>query len=268
MKHITSLILLSLAQLGHAQLLVDLGVTGANLQSGYQAYAAANVVPNPAPVAYTAASTGFASPVTVDVDALLNSVVVTTNTPANLFRVINRTPAAGNTNLPTTLPDVMRDWIGVTQLAGQAETVLRITVTGLPDGDYNWTSYHHDINDQTGLTDVSVAANGGSPVTSVVDQSNGITQVANGNNNAFLGSVTGTNTPTTFVTPFSIIGGGSFVFTISPQVAPNTAALVPSQFAQTAFAVINAFEISAVPEPSTAMLGLLGLLGLSRRRRA
>lgn len=247
-----------------AGLMIDFG--SGTLAAGWQSYAAANAAPDPAAVVYSSLSTGFASDVTVDVDAVLNGSVLTSNTPANAFRVVNRTPGLEN---GTAQPDLLRDWLAVTQLASQPETILRVTVTGLAPGEYQWTSWHHDLNDQTGLMDMTMTV-GGSSVTSqtVIDVSNGATATANGNNNPYLGVSTPTNDPTMFAQTFTVTAGQALVFELSPQSPINTPSTAPSQFASVNFTVMNGFQIQAIPEPSVGILGLLaaGLLAGRRHR--
>jgi hypothetical protein len=244
-----------------AAFLIDFG--SGPVAAGYNSYAATNAAPDPAAVAYTAAQTTFATGATVDVDALLNNVVLTSNVPANVFRVINRTPDGTNDSLN---PDLFRDWIAVTQLASQPETVLRVTISGLPDGIYNWKSYHHDLADQTGLMDVTLTGSGPA-VAGTVDISNGNDIVTNVNNAPFAGDTTATNTPVEFNSSFTISGGSPVLFTISPQSPINTAALAPNQFQSVNFTALNGVEITLIPEPSTALLGLLGLSALAGVRR-
>ncbi len=253
-----------------AGLMVDFG-SGA-VASGWQGYAATNAAPDPAAVAYSAASTGFASVVTVDVDALLNGTVLTSNVPANAFRVINRAPVAvggaSGTGNATSMTDLHGDWLAVAQLPSQPETVLRITVSGLPAGSYVWNSWHHDINDQTGLLDTSFTVGSSSPLNSVIDVSNGLTPTSNVNNSAYLGSTAQTNSPVPTLFSFTVAAGENVVFQMSPQAPINTAIASPSQFQSVNFTVINGFTIEAVPEPSSATLGLGALiLGFTRRRR-
>jgi hypothetical protein len=248
-----------------AGLMVDFGVAASPVAAGFQGYATTNATPDPDSVVYTAASTGFSADVTLDVDALLDNVLVTSNTPPNLFRVIDRTATAAA--LATPNADLFRDWIGATQLSGQAETGLRITVLGLPAGTYNWSSWHHDVADQTGLLDVSFKVGGSAVNTQTqIDISNGTAPAANANNTPFLGSTALTNTPVAFSQEFTISLGQTVVFELSPNVPPGTA-LSPNQFQASNFTVINGLSIVLVPEPTGAILGLLGFMGVLLRRR-
>jgi len=51
-------------------------------------------------------------------------------------------------------PDLLTDWIGTD--GRQVGNPLTLTLTGVPAGNYTWFSYHHDVQDQTGIFDVTV----------------------------------------------------------------------------------------------------------------
>ncbi len=77
----------------------------------------------------------------------------------------------------TPSPDILRDWIGTdNRIPGNP---LTLTISGLPAGSYNWTSWHHDPNDQTGLFDVTVCDANGTSVTKNIDISNGSVNIDN-----------------------------------------------------------------------------------------
>ena len=76
----------------------------------------------------------------------------------------------GVTDVPEA-PALLRDWIGTdTRQAGDPMT---LTISGLPTGQYEWVSYHHDRNDQTGIFQVTVNDAMGSTTTPSIDISNG-----------------------------------------------------------------------------------------------
>ena len=81
----------------------------------------------------------------------------------------------------TSDPNLLRDWIGSdTRSVGDP---LVLTISDLPAGSYNWLSYHHDPEDQTGLFDVTVNDANGSATTTDLDISDttngGIADLAN-----------------------------------------------------------------------------------------
>ena len=51
---------------------------------------------------------------------------------------------------------------------------MTVTISGLPAGTYEWVSYHHDPQDQTGIFEVTVTDALGSKTTSNIDISNGV----------------------------------------------------------------------------------------------
>jgi hypothetical protein len=76
---------------------------------------------------------------------------------------------AGNDGSDT--PDLLRDWIGTD--ARQPGNPMTLTLAGLPAGSYQWRSYHHDTEDQTGLFDVTVNDATGSVTTTGIDITSG-----------------------------------------------------------------------------------------------
>jgi hypothetical protein len=67
--------------------------------------------------------------------------------------------------------DLLRDWIGTDGRVAKVPLIL--TISGLPSGSYNWTSFHHDNNDQTGIFNVKIEDAKGTSVISGIDISNG-----------------------------------------------------------------------------------------------
>jgi len=154
-----------LAGLGAAQgqLKVDFGVTGGAVQEGYQGYFATDK----SLTSFTAQSYS-AFGVTVTIQPTWAPDVV-----AGCVRMIDR----GVTDVPEA-PSLLRDWIGTdTRTTGDPMT---LTISGLPAGTYNWVSYHHDRNDQTGIFSVTIKDAAGSKTTTNIDISNGTNfQLAN-----------------------------------------------------------------------------------------
>jgi hypothetical protein len=145
----------------------------------------------------------------------------------------------------TDTPDLLRDWTGTD--GRQYGDPMTVTISGLPAGEYEWLSYHHDPEDQTGIFDVTVNDAAGSATTTGIDisstRNDGIVAIAD---------------VTKFAT--SILSDGSDIsLTFSVVFGPEAATAEK-------FFVMNAFEL--VPEPATIALLGLGSLALIRRRRS
>lgn len=119
---------------------------------------------------------------------------------------------------------------------------ISLTLSGLADGDYEITTYHHamyTITDISVIFDLSVNTGGGD----VLIQDN-------------VGGSFGDSVETTgisnFVTAFTVSGGagGDVTLTFDPSNASGPDHLT-----------FNGFELTSVPEPTTT--GLLGLGGLA-----
>ena len=52
-------------------------------------------------------------------------------------------------------PNMLSDWIGTDSRQNDCDLIV-MTLSGLPAGEYTWTSTHHDLNDQSHLFDVYV----------------------------------------------------------------------------------------------------------------
>jgi hypothetical protein len=210
MKKTIALVCLCLAAgfgTAQAQLKVDFGVAGGAVQDGYQAY----VGTDKNLTSFTAQSySAFGA--TVTVKPSWGSDVT-----AACVRMIDR----GVTDVPEA-PSLLRDWIGTdTRQPGDPMT---LTITGLPAGTYEWVSYHHDRNDQTGIFSATVNDAAGSKTTTDIDISNG------------------TNFKLDAVTKFTatIVSNGRSDVTV---VFDQTSA---SSVVANAIFVMNAFDLTAV----------------------
>lgn len=67
--------------------------------------------------------------------------------------------------------DLLRDWLGTDGRVAKVPMIL--TISGLPPGSYEWTSFHHDNNDQTGVFNVKIADAQGTTIKNGIDISNG-----------------------------------------------------------------------------------------------
>jgi hypothetical protein len=139
-----------------AQMKIDFNVTGGAVEPGFQGYFATRSTP----ATFTAQSYDvFGTPVSIQptwAPGAANAVMA----------MIDR----GVTDVPEA-PALLRDWIGTdTRQVGDPMT---LTIRGLPAGTYEWLSYHHDRNDQTGIFEVTLNDATGAKTTSNIDISNG-----------------------------------------------------------------------------------------------
>jgi hypothetical protein len=156
------------------------------------------------------------------------------------------------------LMDVANDWLGVdarNPAGGNPEAQFIITVSGLPAGNYTWTSLLHDGG--LGASGPGQGNINGNVRTIFVD-ANG---TLNGTNTISAENPGGGASPqprSTFETPF-VSDGSPVSLTIGSTGTGGDAI----------FALASTVEIESVPipEPSSALLAMLGFAGLLRRRR-
>ncbi len=145
-------LVLCLLNNAHAQLKIDFTQIGDPVQAGFEGYFANNEVP----ATFTAQSySAFGATVTI----------LPTWAPGAVAAAMQMNDRGGNDGEDT--PDLMRDWIGTdNQSPGNPMT---LAISGLPAGAYSWLSYHHDMDNQTGLFDVTVNDALGSTTTRNID---------------------------------------------------------------------------------------------------
>lgn len=157
------------------------------------------------------------------------------------------------------------DWDGTTG----TPTYMTLTLGGLSNAPYNWTSYHHDTENVHGFFSVELSLDGGANFAQLSDgYMTDSTDLGNpaSTDAGYLGTFVGpdaSSLPSTYTTSFVADGVNDVVFRFAPYA--NTA--VHRQIWG-----INGFELEQVPEPSTVALGLIGVACLAwqarRRRRA
>ncbi len=152
--------------------------------------------------------------------------------------------------------DIRNDWLGVdarNTAGGSPEATFSITLIGLPAGQYSWDSILHD-----GGTGASGPGQGN----------------INGNIRTTFLDATGTANGTSVISAENPGGGASpqtqsnFTTNFTSDGSPVSLTLGSTGTGGDAiFALASSLDVAAIPEPSTGVLGLIGLLALSRRRR-
>ncbi len=207
---VVTLWLLTGLNTGQAQLKVDFTQAGGPVEAGYQGYFASHEV------AATFTAQSFAA---------FDTVVTITPTWAagatpQAMQMIDR---GGNDGTDT--PDLLRDWVGTD--GRQPGDPMTLTLRGLPAGTYDWLSYHHDPEDQTGVFSVTVNDAAGAATTADIDISD-----------TRAGAIVNLADVTKFTT--TIISNGvddvTLIFDLTSATAPVS----------TAFFLMNAFELTSV----------------------
>lgn len=167
------------------------------------------------------------------------------------LRSINR---GGNDGYTGTLPNLTQTWWGQRATSTGPGGYLTIDISGLAAGNYTFTSYHLDQEDQSGEMKVQFSDNDGVSFTDVVPAFD-IPNYAGGGSVPVPGQFASAPAEATF--NFTSTGADIQIrFT-------NTASSNSSE----AFALVNGFEI--IPEPaSLILLGLGSVLMLGWRKRA
>jgi hypothetical protein len=142
--------------LGNDLLRIDFSQKTTPIQTGFQGYVAEHEVAN------------TFLPQSFQVDG--NTVTVKIEWPAGTANTAKQMIDRG-ANDNQEMNDLLRDWIGTDGRVAKVPLIL--TISGLPSGSYEWTSFHHDNNDQTGIFNVKIADAQGTTIKSGIDISNG-----------------------------------------------------------------------------------------------
>ena len=132
-------------------------------------------------------------------------------TPLTAMQLIDRGTSPGQSG-----ELFLRDWIGTD--GREAKVPMNLVISGLPAGEYNWESYHHDNNDQTGLFNVVISDATGNKTFRNIDISNGKLPIEN---------------VTVFKTQL-VSDGSEIVLTFSQDAWPTNS---------TSFFVMNGFKL-------------------------
>lgn len=135
---------------------VDFGLESSPVQEGFSVYGAEHEN-----------STSFL-PHTYSVSGAV--ITIDTEWPASTGNMAMQMIDRGE-NGNEKMPDLLRDWIGTDGRVAKVPMALKIS--GLPQGLYQWSSYHHDNFDQTGLFNVTITDGDGERVQNGIDISNG-----------------------------------------------------------------------------------------------
>jgi hypothetical protein len=192
----------------YAQLKIDFTQTGGAVEAGFESYFASHENP----VTFTAQSySAFGTTITVAATWIPGAT-------AQAMQMIDRGGSDG-----TDSPNLLRDWIGTDNR--QRGDPMTLTISGLPPGLYEWTSYHHDPHDQTGLFDVTVNDATGSATTTDID-------ISSTRNDGIVALADVTKFTTEVVSDGSDV---TLVFDVTSGISPVSVA----------FFVMNAFVLEA-----------------------
>lgn len=132
--------------------------------------------------------------------------------------------------------NLLRDWIGVDTRTGSGglgnydgttgtPTPMLLTIGGLPAGDYDWRSYHHDPENAWTDFVVEVSTDGGTTFGPISDLQT-MTDGRSGGNpgspatyngyDGTIGSVDPANLPSTYTTSFTAVAGQDVVIRFTP----------------------------------------------------
>jgi len=175
--------------------------------------------------------------------------------------------------------NLLRDWIGIDSRSNAGNgawdgttgtpSYMTISLGGLPADTYSMRSFHHDVENMNAFFTIEVSTDGGATYGSIL----------NGRMTNSLAGGTPAENEVLPNTGVNMVGGDpadlsstqNLMFTANgtDDVVLRYAPLGPGNMVHQDFFGINGFQLEQqVPEPSTGLLGLLGLalVGLRRRR--
>ncbi len=180
------------------------------------------------------------------------------NLVTDFIGIDTRTSNGGNGN-----------WDGTTG----APTYFTLTLGGLNASDYSWTSFHHDTEDVHGLFQLEISTDGGAtygaPISGYMSDSTSGGTPDSATTGLMLGPQTGPDANTllsTLNTSFTANGSDDVVLRFAPFAGTGGNAVHNQIWALNGF-VLEERPGNVIPEPGTAVLGLLGIGGMMLRRR-
>ncbi len=196
--------------------------------------------------------TGFtdwwvADNITGPVTTTISGIDLTGSFVGNNLRAIDRNFRA--TYGTAALPELSQSWWGLNSNAiGGAKLSLTLDGEDLGAGQFTWTSWHVDHDDQTGDMLIEVSVDGGATFSTAIPNFD----IVDGRDEDLFA---GAPNPATF--NFTANGSDDVVIRYSNLETAS----------KRNYVVVNGFEVVAIPEPaSLALMGLGGLLMLGRRR--
>lgn len=186
---------------------------------------------------------------TLGTDSLTLSAPSTGINAGTTLRSLDR---GGNDDYAGPLASLSQTWWGQRQSPTGPGGYITLNIAGLSAGEYSFTSWHLDHEDQQGQMKIEFSNNGGSSFTDAVAAFQLVNYAGGGGASAQFAAAP-------YEAAFNFVSTGADV-----QVRFTNAASTTSN---QAFSLTNGFELTVIPEPSAALLGGLGLLALLRRRR-
>ena len=172
---------------------------------------------------------------------------------------------------------LLGEWIGTDTRTGNGgngtwdgttgtPTYMNLSLGGLAAGDYSITSLHHDTENMNSFFSIEVSTDGGANFGAI--QNGRITNSTAGGNPAENEVLPGTGLNVAGGNPFDLSSTQTYGFSAdgSNDVVIRYAALASTPVHKDFF-VMNALQLSQVPEPSTGLLAFAGLGLLAVRRR-
>ena len=169
--------------------------------------------------------------------------------------------------------DLVTDFLGIDSRTGNggngdwnrsddatSPTYMTLSLSGLPAGDYNWKSFHHDTENVWADFQVELSTDGGANYAAVGDFE--MSSSSTGGNPANAGLIT--TDPVSMVETGISATGDDVVFRFATFADGVDASAVHKQIFG-----INGFQLSAVPEPGANVMlvtAFVALLAIRRRR--
>jgi hypothetical protein len=189
---------------------------------------------------------------TLGTDNLTLSAPVSGINAGTSLRSIDR---GGNDGYAGPLASLSQTWWGQRQTPTGPGGYITINISGLSAGNYSFTSWHLDHEDQTGGMKVEFSNNGGGSFTDVVAAFDLLNYKGGGSV-----PVPADNAAAPYEASFNFVSTGADVQVRFTNVASTNSS--------EAFSVTNGFQLTVIPEPSSSLLvGLAAGFGLLRRRR-